>query len=64
MPCGKWTITDVPADQLDGMISDCNLDNPNSVDTEQQADGSYHVIVTYDPCPPGKKQEHTKPFEG
>lgn len=63
MPCGKWTITKVPEDQLETVIADSKLDNPNSVESEKQPDGTYTVTIIYDPCP-GQRQRTNKVFVG
>jgi hypothetical protein len=50
MPCGTYKITDIPAAELGGVIVDAHIGNPIDVQSVQQADGNYTVIVTYPPC--------------
>jgi hypothetical protein len=54
MPCGVWTIKDVPANQLDNVVGNFNLDAPIKIEKTQQADGNWTVTATFAPCPPGQ----------
>jgi hypothetical protein len=62
MPCGVWTIKDVPANQLDNVVGNFNLDAPIKVEKTKQADGNWTVTATFAPCPPGTVGEHSSSF--
>jgi hypothetical protein len=60
MPCGVYTETDIPAADLDEVLAGIALDSPISVTKTQQPDGTWTVVATYPPCPPGQPQSTTK----
>jgi hypothetical protein len=58
-PCGVWKVTSVPADQVDLVVAQFQLDDPIRVETKDNHDGTFDVIATFPPCPDGGAQGTT-----
>jgi hypothetical protein len=50
MPCGIYTINDVPDANLGAIIGVLQLDHPLKIDTKKENDGQWTVIATFPPC--------------
>jgi hypothetical protein len=50
MPCGVFTINDVPDANLAATVAIIQLDHPLKVDTTKQPDGKWTVVATFPPC--------------
>jgi hypothetical protein len=53
MVCGVWKVTDIPSNEVGGVMANFELDAPQSVEKTQQSDGKWTVTATFPPCPPG-----------
>ena len=47
MPSGVWKITDIPADGVDEVVANFQLDGPDSVEKTEQPNGKWTVVATY-----------------
>jgi hypothetical protein len=65
MPCGTWTIRDIPEAEVGGVVAAFNLEDPlpNSVDSTDQGDGKWTVTAVFADCPPGQSN-HTSKVHG
>ena len=52
MPCGPYTVTDVPDASLSGALAILQLDHPITVQTQKQPNGKWTIVATFPPCPP------------
>lgn len=59
MICGDWTITDIPETEVDGVVAQFGLDQPISVSKSKQPNGTWTVVASFEPCPPGQPQSTT-----
>ena len=39
MVCGVWKVTDIPSNEVGGVMANFELDAPQSVEKTQQSDG-------------------------
>mgnify|MGYP000846169151 CR=1 FL=1 len=55
MPCGVFTVEDVPAAKVDITVAmfEANVPPPLSVTKKKQANGLFVVVATFEPCPSG-----------
>ena len=55
MPCGVFTVEDVPATKVDVtvLLFEANVPPPISVTKTIQANGQFVVVATFEPCPDG-----------
>ncbi len=59
MPSGVWKITDIPADKVDMVVADFQLESPDTVEKTEQPNGKWTVVATY----PGEGEDE-KVFNG
>jgi hypothetical protein len=54
MICGTFTVTNIPTNEVDGVVAryQATVPHPTSVQKTQAADGSWTVTATWPPCPP------------
>jgi hypothetical protein len=54
MTCGTFKTSQVPADQVDDVMSgyQANVPAPTSVSKAEDADGTYTVTAVFPDCPP------------
>lgn len=65
MICGVWKVTDIPENEVGGVVANFELDNPVKVEKSQQPAGKWTVTATFPPCPPGQAgNKVTKHGEG
>lgn len=62
MPCGVFKTTGIPDDQLGAVLAAFRLDNPKSLEKAKQADGTWTVTATFDPCADGANPPTVKAF--
>ena len=62
MPCGVFTVTDIPPDRVDDVEAGFQLDKPTKIEKKQQQNGNWTVIATFPPCPAGEQQRKTTKF--
>jgi hypothetical protein len=53
MPCGTFTISKIPANQVGAVMQQFQFDNPTSLTQNQAADGTWTVTAVFPPCPGG-----------
>lgn len=61
MVCGTFTMTQVPANNVAGVVAryKANVPPPTSVTSTQQPDGTYTVVAVFPPCPPNTTHDVT-----
>ncbi len=59
MPSGVWKITDIPADKVDEVVANFQLQSPDNVEKTEQPNGKWTVVATY----PGEGED-VKVFNG
>lgn len=62
MPCGVFTITEIPANQVGAVVQQFQLDGPTSVQQTQQSDGTFTVTATFPPCADGTTPVTVTPY--
>lgn len=50
MPCGPYTVTDVPDASLSGALAILQLNHPLNVQTQKQPNGKWTINATFPPC--------------
>lgn len=62
-PCGVWTVSDIPDEQLAFAVAMAKLDNPSKIETQQEPDGQWTIVSTFPPCE-GDTGERNVTFAG
>lgn len=47
MPSGVWKITDIPADKVDMVAADYEMEGANPVEKTEQPNGKWTVVATF-----------------
>jgi len=63
MPCGDWTITDVPDTSLGTVVGIMKIDQPLKIETKKQNDGKWTVVGFFPPCLSGEGSSVEAHFE-
>lgn len=64
MPCGVFTIEDVPSANLTATVALLQLDHPLKIGTTKQDNGKWTVVATFKPCTtPAEDKKPTLAFD-
>jgi hypothetical protein len=58
-PCGVWKLTAVPANKVNQVVAEFQLDEPNTIEKSENPDGTFDVVATFPPCPDGREKGTT-----
>lgn len=59
-PCGTWVVTDIPEDEVGGVMAGFRAQEPSLVGRRQQTDGLWTVTAVFPDCPPGQINIHER----
>ena len=62
MPCGVFVVTDIPADQVGGVMAGYKLQTPNVTKQQQPNSNLWTVTATFPACADGSNPTTTKKF--
>jgi hypothetical protein len=60
-PCGVWKLTAVPANKVDEVVAEFQLDNPTKIDKIDNHNGTVDVVATFPPCADGSNSNQPNP---